>query len=218
MFGLLEKDLRLLTQRKSTLLMVLFLAIILSFSMSGPFILGYLVCLGIIYASSTISYDEFDNGYPFLMTLPVSPKVYALEKYVFCILSGLFSWIAGVILYCLSMIIKGEEFILKDELTVILGFIPLIIIYVSLMIPFPLKFGAEKTKIVFILISGCILASGVLIQKITSSTKLSFIPTLLEKIGSCPDEILIIALTALLLIFLFVSYLISKHIMEHKEF
>ena len=35
-----------------------------------------------IFAITTISYDEFDNGLAFLMTLPVTRKQYVAEKYL----------------------------------------------------------------------------------------------------------------------------------------
>ena len=82
MKGLLVKDFLILVKRKQNLLIFFCLAIFLSFTTGGYFILGYLPFLFINLAISTISYDEMDNGYSFLFSLPVSRQKYVLSKYV----------------------------------------------------------------------------------------------------------------------------------------
>lgn len=69
MAGLLEKDIRLIMQRKQMLLLFVVIAVVLGFSQDGTFILGYLSFCAAIVMVSTISYDELDHGYEFLMTL-----------------------------------------------------------------------------------------------------------------------------------------------------
>ncbi|MCQ2540475.1 MAG: ABC-2 transporter permease, partial [Acetatifactor sp.] len=76
MRGLLEKDLRLLLKRKNYLLLMLVIFVGFSFMMEPSFVVGYVPVLSVLFTISTISDDEFDNGYPFLMTLPVSRKEY----------------------------------------------------------------------------------------------------------------------------------------------
>lgn len=83
MKGLLIKDLYYVFQRKQTLLIFLIVSLILGFTNEGSFLVGYMTLLGTIISLSTISYDNADNGMPFLMTLPISRKEYALSKYVF---------------------------------------------------------------------------------------------------------------------------------------
>lgn len=76
MAGLLEKDVRLIMQRKQILLLFVVIAVVLGFSQDGTFILGYLSFCASIVMVSTISYDELDHGYEFLMTLPITAKIY----------------------------------------------------------------------------------------------------------------------------------------------
>ena len=89
MRGLLEKDFRLIAQRKQTLLMYAAIALMMAMTMDSTYIIGYTVSLCVLLAVGTVSYDEFDNGFLFLMTLPVDRKTYVDEKYLFCILLDL---------------------------------------------------------------------------------------------------------------------------------
>ena len=89
MKGLLIKDLRLMLQQKRFFLILFFIAIVLNFnSDGGTFVVAYLTFLCSSFVLSTITYDEYENGYLFLMTLPVSKKTFATEKYVFGLLLG----------------------------------------------------------------------------------------------------------------------------------
>ncbi|MCF0261227.1 MAG: ABC-2 transporter permease, partial [Erysipelotrichaceae bacterium] len=83
MKGLLVKDCFLLFQRKQSLLMILAVCIFVGMAVGGEFVISYMTILGAIFALSTISYDDADNGMMFLMTLPISKKQYVLSKYVF---------------------------------------------------------------------------------------------------------------------------------------
>ena len=85
MFGLIEKDLRLTLVRKQTLFIFLAMALIMGQSMEGEFLVGYLTMFAVLVAIGTTSYDEFDNGFAFLMTLPFDRKTYVREKYLFCL-------------------------------------------------------------------------------------------------------------------------------------
>ncbi len=56
-------------------------------------IVGYCTMFGMLFTVNTISYDEFDHGYLFLFTLPVTRKDYVLEK--ICIYDALRRWFLG---------------------------------------------------------------------------------------------------------------------------
>ena len=84
MKGLLIKDLRLMKNMGNSLAIILLVAVGMSFYISDmSFIVIYMAIIGTSFTSSTISYDEFDNGNAFLFSLPVSRKDYVLEKYLF---------------------------------------------------------------------------------------------------------------------------------------
>lgn len=84
MWGLFEKDLRMIMQRKKVFIIFVLLAVFIGYSQVSPeFVLGYIPMLTIIVIVGTISYDEYDNGYRFLMTLPIDAKMYVLENTYF---------------------------------------------------------------------------------------------------------------------------------------
>src|SRR5699024_11424520 len=98
MKGMLIKDFRILKyQGKTLFLMLLVVAVLMNLITDvGPtFIVGYITIIFSLFTVTTVSYDEFDNCYLFLMTLPVTRKKYVNEKYLFALLSIIFAWCAG---------------------------------------------------------------------------------------------------------------------------
>lgn len=49
----------------------------------GQSILGFFPFLFGLFTISTISYDEYQHGMTYLMTLPIKRKTYVTEKYLF---------------------------------------------------------------------------------------------------------------------------------------
>lgn len=178
MAGLLEKDIRLIMQRKQMLLLFVVIAVVLGFSQDGTFILGYLSFCAAIVMVNTISYDELDHGYEFLMTLPITAKIYVKEKYLF-----------------------------------ILIFLPIILLMLSILIPFHLKYGMEKSRIILALLAGIIAATIYFIKNLIDGN-----PRILTAINSVNDEVVTIILFALGIFATLISYFISSRIMEKKEF
>ena len=84
MKGLFVKDIELMKQQKQFFILVVVMGVILNLTGSGSvsFATGYFTFVTAIFAITTISYDEFDNGLAFLMTLPVTRKQYVAEKYL----------------------------------------------------------------------------------------------------------------------------------------
>ena len=200
MAGLLEKDIRLIMQRKQMLLLFVVIAVVLGFSQDGTFILGYLSFCAAIVMVSTISYDELDHGYEFLMTLPITAKIYVKEKYLFCIGGAVIAWLFAAILYFVSKMIRGERFSFLDELPVILIFLPIILLMLSILIPFHLKYGIIVAAVYFMK------------NLIDGNSKI------LTAINSVNDEVVTIILFALGIFATLISYFISSRIMEKKEF
>lgn len=69
-------------------IIILIALIFLCSGQPAQIIVGYCTMFGMLFTVNTISYDEFDHGYLFLFTLPVTRKDYVLEKYVFMMLCG----------------------------------------------------------------------------------------------------------------------------------
>ena len=127
MLGLLVKDLRIALTRKFALLIILVIALIMGTSMEGPFIIGYVTMIALMLAVGTIIYDEMDNGYVFMMTMPLTRKTYVREKYL-----------------------------LLEVIPISLVLIPVLFILPAVMIPLQLKLGAERSRIATYIIFGFI--------------------------------------------------------------
>ena len=63
MKGLLIKDTKIILNQKRFLILFLFVAVVLSFSMDSSFIVSYIPMIGVIMILSTISYDYHDEGF-----------------------------------------------------------------------------------------------------------------------------------------------------------
>ena len=72
MKGLLIKDLRLMMGQRMSVVIILILGVFISLSQSDiNFAVSFIAFVGTVFALSTISYDSFENGMTFLMTLPM---------------------------------------------------------------------------------------------------------------------------------------------------
>lgn len=212
MSGLMQKDMCLLLQRSRVLVVLIGISAIMGFSTDGSFVIGFLTMTCAILTVGTISYDEFDNGYPFLFTLPITKKTYVTGKYVFCILGGLIGWCISVVIFICCTLIKGSVFSAPDIFDTA-AFIPVLGLIVALMLPIQLKFGTEKGRIAIIAIGGSAWAIGALLMRHLPE---DFQPPAF--ISKLDDLAIIIFLIGFCLVSIAVSYLISLHIMEKKEY
>lgn len=216
MLGLMEKDMRLTLARKQTVLIFLAAALVMGILEDSSFMIGYLTMLATILAVGTISYDEFDNGLAFLMTLPFDRKTYVREKYLFSLFMTASAWCVGAALYCGGSLLRHNAAILAAELPVLAAFIPALYLNAAIMIPLRLKYGSEKSSIVLFLIFGII---AILIfganQLFGGANRLAGAA---EALGGVSPAAVLPALAAVSAPAAYASYRWSMRIMEKKEF
>ena len=215
MLGLLVKDLRIALTRKFALLIILVIALIMGTSMEGPFIIGYVTMIALMLAVGTIIYDEMDNGYDFMMTMPLTRKTYVREKYLFCLLSALVAWLVGAILTCAAYIIRQNASALLEVIPISLVLIPVLFILPAVMIPLQLKLGAERSRIATYIIFGFIAGLIFMGKKLLDESDL---PAKIEPALNSISSVALIAIIAFCLLVAFISYLCSVRIMMKKEF
>lgn len=215
MNGLVEKDLRLIFQNRQVVLLFLIMAGVVGFAQDGTFILGYLSFMFTILLTSTISYDELDHGFEFLMTLPITTRTYVKEKYGLCVAGTIFSVLVSGIIYLIAKGMKGEQILMNEDIPMILVFVPIIWCVIALMIPLQLKFGAEKGRIVILLVYGCGAALIFLLMKHVEEEKVKIAMEFLNQLNMW--EILL-GLYLIGLVLLVISHSISKKVMEQKEY
>lgn len=222
MNGLLEKDILILIKQKKLFIIYLASALMLSFAMDSTFVVTYFTMIGSLLVLTTISYDTFDNGMPFLMSLPVDGKTYAKEKFLFSLIGLFVSWVAGVAAQFISMLLQHKAIDALDLLSMDIAFVPIFLIIISVMIPINLKYGAEKGRIVLIVICGLVVGIAFLGKKIfsdlikdTSKIELEY---WLAKISSIPKSAIIISGFGIAFVIFFLAMKISSGIMNKKEY
>lgn len=217
MRGLLVKDAKLLLQQKRFFALMFIIAIMLNVNGSGTFVISYLIFLCSTVGLGTISYDEFDNGYAFLFTLPVGRRTYAREKYVFSIMLGAISWLIGVLVTIPFQMYQNADFVLADSLVEAVILLPCLFIILSVMIPILLKFGAEKGRTVMLASIGIVFIAGFALVKLNEALHIDW-NRIFWALPTMSVELILAVAFAASLIVMGVSIMVSGKIMEKKEF
>lgn len=213
MKGLLVKDFQIILQQKRTLMLMVIISILMMFAIGDiSFVTGYVTLMASFTAIGTISYDEIDNGYSFMFTLPIDKKGYVLSKFIVSIVAGVFAW--GIVNGVMAVAMEGEYGI--ADFIAAASILAVILIMQFVMIPLQLKYGAEKSRIVYLLMAGGIVLLGFLLGQFGG-----YLPDMtgvlewivgLGTVGIVGMVVLVVALIAL------ISFLISCRIMNKKQF
>ena len=209
------KDLQLMAGQKKTLIMIVIIGVIMSLSFESTAVIAYLTVFAGVMALGTLSYDEFDNGYTFLFTLPFSRKTYVLEKYVFVVIWALAFMIIGSIVSVILSAVRGLSADPAEIVMTAVMILAMALLIAAVMIPLRLKYGAEKSRIVLFIIYGLFaiallgLARLPLFEPLGKSIEGSF---------SSAGPALIAVPFVLAAAVYAVSMLISIRILEKKEF
>ena len=155
MKGLFVKDIELMKQQKQFFVLVVVMGVILNLAGSGSvsFAIGYFTIVTAIFAITTISYDEFDNGFAFLMTLPVTRKQYVLGAGLTAAAWGIEA-ITGVI--CKG--VAELQGCLSEKIIGTLIYIPLALLVLAVSLPLVIHFGAEKGRYIAMVMWAIIIA------------------------------------------------------------
>ncbi len=195
------KDWYVLKKRSGiTLFIILFFAVFAG--LQGGFLYTAMCTMMMIMLTlTTFAYDQSDGWEAYVSALPVSRKAVVQSKYLFGLLT-----VAGSILLVLAstVVFKGFEVeILLNALAVqfFLG-----LFFLSLNYPLILKFGFEKSRVWYILITFLIVGAGSALTTVASK--------------AAPQNTASVTLIAGILVFslLVISYFISLRIINRKEF
>ncbi len=216
MKGLLLKDIIFLRSMKNFLLLITAVGIILSLTNndSGAFALGYITFLGGFLAISSINADRANDGYSFLFSLPITKKDYVTEKYLFAFLTSLLFCAAAVLLLLLFTLFK-PEWLIHNILIAALWTIGVSLVMSAVFIPVQLKFQDSRARMVIMIIIGAILAIMIMLNQLSV---IDYFSGLANSFLALPNSIIATIAVLVVLIVLLVSYNISLHIMNKKEF
>ena len=208
MAGLVEKDFRLIWCNKQALIFLLIIGVVIGLQ-NEAVILGWLPFAISILLINTVTYDELDKGYGFLMTLPIDAETYVREKYFFCLTGGTVSW-----LYMILEIKQQMPVDMASQIPVVLVFLPVTALLIALLIPLQLVSGVEKSRVVISGACGVMGASVIAFAELVKTNVLSAFSFLNQMNGWILAGIAVVVTVLLILL----SYAISVRIMEKKEF
>lgn len=220
---LLVKDYRILmTQTKSLFILAIVGVIMVISSMDIDFLTGYMMMMAMVLSLGTVNYDELDNGMAFILTLPASRKTYAVEKYVLTFVNIVLCAVAMLIIYFITRGFINWQFQAIDMISVTAGWICGIMLVASVMIPLYLKFGAEKRRVVMMILWGIVAVVAIGGQKImetmVDTEGMNAINDFFVKISTLNPAVIVAAVVAVLAMAVIFSMGISIRIMQKKEF
>ena len=218
MKGLLIKDFQLLKNQKSFFVVFIAMAVIFLVTdmMSQDFLVSYVSFLSIVIMMSSMTYDEFNNGLSYLMTLSTTRKKYVQEKYVFGFILLVIAWISTFLATTAFYLGKGELILLSDWLVTCFMILLCAVIMMQCVLPLQLKFGQNKGNIAMALIVGVAFAIGFVVISIVKlfDIDLTYLMYMISQI----DLVQMVAIMiGLVIIVGFISYRISLKIMYKKE-
>lgn len=164
MKSLFIKDIQLMKRQKNFLIVVIVIAITMMILMEDIlFPLWFITFFATLFPLSTLSYDDFENGNAFLLTLPIRRQDYVYEKYGLGLLSICLTWMLvtslGVVVTLLKEIGPVTYFVQESFLI-----LPAMIVMQAITIPFQLKFGSEKRRMVILALFGLLIVISLVLK------------------------------------------------------
>lgn len=211
MSGLIMKELMFLKSNLNVRLILFFavyIFVMFQVGIDGAFIFPI---IGVMLSMNSFSYDEFNNWYSYVSTLPNGRRSCVLAKYI---TSVLFAFILCIISFIITL---GTGFIashtadISEASASLAGVIFSVIIMISLIYPMMFRFGANNGRIWMFVLVFLILGIGGLASNYID---IDVISSVFQSI----ENYLYIALPLLSVVMLSVSCFISLKIFEHREF
>lgn len=214
MTGLILKDfINLKKYLRILLAIVIFYAVIYIPKGNADFIATFFVLLGSMPVMSAINMDDSSKWNSFAVTMPVKRNDLVLSKYIlmmiFLLFSGILCFIVLTVSDKLANTFDLNKILFMTMLSTCLG-----IIYDSINIPIIFKLGAEKSRLVMLIV--LFIPIGLLLlvsNSLSEAAKASIVTT----VNNHQSVIPVIAIGATILI-LVSSYFISSNIFAKKEF
>ena len=218
MKGLLIKDFKLMKNNAMFLVMIIIISIGCAAGMKNPFFaLGYATALISIFSVNTIAYDEYDNGMPHLLSLPISRKMYVKEKYVFAILISVVGLTIATMISIVVSLCMDEQYEIKEWLGILSLSIIFVILIQGVIIPVRMKFDSEKHKMAMLVVVGAMAAVGGTIFGIAKACGID-LEAALDKILITKAWTTLVIVIILGILMMLISYKLSVRFMEKREF
>lgn len=219
MKALFIKDIRIILKQQRVLICAFFAVItILAFATDNSmYAVAFVLFLVPTMMLTTISYDTFENGMSYIMSLPVSVKDYVAEKYILTVASSLiFNIMATILINVVLSIGKGVGIMPLELIVNAMLAQFMVLIYISLVLPVDIRFGTDKGMIIVVLMAVVIGAVGPMLGNINVDSGLMYKLSEAE-ITSVPvnQALLLMSVGG---VFAIVSYFVSVKLMKQMEY
>lgn len=216
MKGLILKDFFVIKEyRKIVGLFAIISIVMLAGNGNETFVLGYFSMMMISVSVGSVSYDDYNNGYSFLMSLPITRKQYVKSKYSFAIVTCSLGWLFAVIMTAVSLAARGR-LNLQEWITIWCVFWAIEIFVISVTMPLAIKYGSEKGRTMMIVVIVAVFVVILGAKKLVEKTNIN-VDAMISKVIESGALSLVIFL-GLAVVAILLSYRTSANIMAKKEF
>lgn len=216
MRGLLEKDFRLLKGQKNFFLIILVITVLLSMNSSDNFAVTYLTFIAGFMTISSFGYDDNGNCMPFLLTLPVSRRLYVKSKYLLGFLLTLTGWTCGMIISVVIALVN-KTMPAPEELLFQVVWILIWMMIMAFTLPPLFKYGAEKGRMALLAIMLILMAVIFAASRLGEEMGLNMDASI-NALSGLGTAAILAGLTVIDLGMLLISYSISAKIVQKKEY
>lgn len=130
------------------------------------FVFFFMVFFFMSLATTLIAYEQQNNGYDYLFTLPIKRSTYVWEKQLIMVALAVFaSALSIVVMFILSFLESSIVFSLTDLLYLAFGATLFGCVYGALAMPLIIRFGSENGRIVMFGMVALFIVAGVLVEK-----------------------------------------------------
>lgn len=207
MKGLLYKEFLSLKKYLNALLLLLILYLGVSiYSKEVSFLAGFSAMAAVIVVFSSFTYDNYANWNCYALSLPLSRKRLVQGRYLFSLITIAVCLLVNLVCGGLILLYSHQPAsIVLDSSLAVTG---ISLLLVSLIIPIAYQFGVDRGRIYVAIIAFCIVAMSTVVQN-----NLSVIDRLISTFNS-----FLLFLPLFLALVVLLSYQISCHICQNKEY
>lgn len=214
MMGMVCKDI--LVQGKALRFYLMFMAVYVVLVFAGvfeTFILGTLsVIMGMLLPMSSMAYDEQVKWDSFAAATPGGRRSIVAGKYLFTLLVLLGSGLLAFLCTGLMVLLGGTEPLSLEHVVSLAGCMGAGVLINCVSLPLMFKFGAEKSRIIYLGVFVVAFGGGTLLIKLMEDG--AYLPVPPAWLVNALPVVLVLGVVILLVI----SFIVSLHICEKKEY
>ena len=220
MTGLILKDYLVMqkTLRYYLLLMAIYSLLVFTGAFTYSIISGFTVMLGAVAPMSAFAYDEQAKWDKFAAATPVGRRGVVKARYLYTLILLLGG---GVLSTLVSMAVvnfgKAEVEAWWEPIVVVTVVLLVGVALNAAILPVLFKFGAEKSRVISLIIFVTVFGGMALLAMVTDSSGQNPLRNLGDALAALPPALLIAAPVAVIFALFWLSYRVSVGIYQKKE-